>query len=182
MKKKQRTLWISETAVFIALLVVLQAATRPLGSTLITGCIVNLLLILSVMLCGLSSGIIVGVVSPVIAKCFGIGPLWSIIPLILLGNVTLALIWHFVGKQKRLRPFSAHILALPLAALAKFAALYLGIVKLALPFWLHLPAQQAAVISGMFSIPQLITAAVGGGAAILLLPLLRRGLPAKRCG
>lgn len=127
MKKKQRTLWISETAVFIALLVVLQAATRPLGSTLITGCIVNLLLILSVMLCGLSSGIIVGVVSPVIAKCFGIGPLWSIIPLILLGNVTLALIWHFVGKQKRLRPFSAHILALPLAALAKFAALYLGI-------------------------------------------------------
>ena len=34
---KERTLWITRTAVFIALLVVLQAATGALGSTIITG-------------------------------------------------------------------------------------------------------------------------------------------------
>lgn len=178
MKNPSHSLWMTQTAVCLALLVVLQAATMPLGSTLITGSVVNLLLILSVMLCGVSSGTVVAVLSPVLAKLLGIGPLWSLIPLIVLGNVTLILIWHGIGNQTRIPPLAACILALFAAAFAKSTVLYIGIVQITVPL-LHLPAQQAAALSGMFSFPQLITAAVGGGLATVLLPLLRRAFAAK---
>lgn len=174
MQNRNRIFWITRTAIFIALLVVLQAATAPLGNILVTGSIVNLLLIVSVMTSGLSSGVAVALLSPVLAKLFGIGPLWSIIPFIILGNLTLIIMWHFIGSKTRLRQVPSYIIALIVAAVAKFGVLYLGIVKMAIPVLLNLPDQQAAVISAMFSIPQLITAAVGGAIAVTILPLLQR--------
>ena len=62
------------------------------------------------------------------------------------------------------------------AAITKFMVLYLGIVKLAVPFLLGLPEKQAAVISGMFSFPQLITALIGGAIATMIVPILQRYL------
>ena len=50
MEQKKRIIRITRTAVFLALLIVLQAATAPLGSTLLTGSVVNFLLITSLML------------------------------------------------------------------------------------------------------------------------------------
>lgn len=76
----KRTLWITRTAVLTAMLVVLQATTQATGNTVITGSVVNMLLIISVMACGILSGITVAVISPVMAKLIGIGPLWSLIP------------------------------------------------------------------------------------------------------
>ena len=87
LNRKQSVLWITCTAVFIALLIVMQAATAPLGNSIVTGSIVNLLLVTSVMTCGLSSGLTVAAVSPVMAKFLGIGPLWSLIPFIAAGDV-----------------------------------------------------------------------------------------------
>ena len=46
MEQKNRIFRITRTAVLIALLVVLQAALMPLNNSLITGSIVNLLLII----------------------------------------------------------------------------------------------------------------------------------------
>ncbi len=173
MDNKSRIIWITRTAVFIALLIVLQAATAPLGNILVTGSIINMLLILSVMTCSLSSGLTVAMLSPVLAKFFGIGPFWSLIPFIVLGNITLIFIWHFIGRSKKLGRIGAYTTALIAAAAAKFTVLYLGIVRLAVPVLLKLPPRQAAAVSAMFSVPQLITAAIGGAAAIAVLPLLR---------
>ena len=53
MNKKIR--WITETAVMIALLVALQAITKPLGQ-LVTGSCVNAILALSVLLGGMACG------------------------------------------------------------------------------------------------------------------------------
>ena len=167
-------LWITRTAVFIALLIILQAATAPFGNILITGSIVNLLLIVSVMTCGLSSGMTVSLLSPIMAKLFGIGPLWSIIPFIVLGDLTLSAIWNFIGKRTKRNQFAAYTIAQVIAAVAKFTVLYFGIVKLAVPILLKLPERQAMLISGMFSVPQLITALLGGAAACIILPLLSR--------
>ena len=69
MDNKTRILWITRTAIFIALLIVLQAATATLVNTLITG----------VMTCKLASGLSVAAVSPVMAIFIGIGPLWDLI-------------------------------------------------------------------------------------------------------
>jgi hypothetical protein len=181
LKSKQKILWITRTAVFIALLIASQAATAPLGNTLITGSIVNLLLIVSGMTGGLASGLSVACVSAVIAKLLGVGPLlWGIVPFQIAGNATLVLLWHFIGNRsiggKR---YVAYIAALVAAAVAKFLVLYIGVVHIAIPVFLGLPAPQAAVISHMFSIPQLITASIGGAVAAIILPRLTQAIASK---
>lgn len=174
MKKKPQTLWITRTAVLLALLIVLQAATAPLGGTFVTGSIVNLMLILSVMLGGLSCGITIAVLSPVLAKLLGIGPLWGLIPFIIAGNITIMIIWRFISQRINKSQFAAYTAAAITAAYAKFAVLYFGIVRFAIPMLLNLPEPQAAIISGMFSVQQLFTALAGGAAAVMLLPILKK--------
>ena len=177
MDNKKRILWITRTAVFLALLVVSQAATAPLGNPLVTGSIVNLLLVLTVMTCGVASGASVALISPVVAKLIGIGPLWTLIPFIMVGNVTLVLIWFLIGNRKLAgNQYVTYLVAAVIAAVGKCGVLYLGVVRIAVPVLLGLPEPQATVISNMFSIPQLITALVGGGLAVILIPRLKKAI------
>lgn len=176
----KKILWITQTAVLTALLIVMQAATAAFGNTLITGSVVNLILIISVMIAGLSSGLTVAVISPIFAKFFGIGPLWMLIPFIIAGNIVLVLIWHFIGNRTFAKPVVVYIITLVVAAIGKFLTLYLGIVQLAVPYLLNLPEQQAATISGMFSIPQLFTALIGGAIATVMLPLLSKAVKSRQ--
>lgn len=180
MENKSHILWITRTAIFIALLIVLQVATMPVGNTIVTGSIVNLMLIVSVMTFGLASGFTVAAVSPFIAKLLGIGPLWSLIPFIAVGNVALILLWHFIGNGNMVHKYRGYILALVIASLTKFLVLYIGIVQIAIPIFLKLPQQQAKVISSMFSIPQLITALIGGALAIVLFPRLKKAITGEQ--
>jgi hypothetical protein len=177
MTNKGKILWITRTAALVALLIVLQAATSPLGNQLITGSIVNLILVVAVMVCGISSGLTVAVISPVMAKLFGIGPLWSIIPFIMAGNVVLIVLWHIIGNDAlwtgRGGKSITYAAALIIAAFAKFIVLYAGIVKLAVPLLLNLPEKQAAAISAMFAVPQFITAFAGGAVAVAVFPTLK---------
>jgi len=172
----KRVFWITRTAVLIALLIVLQAVTMLFGSTIVTGAIVNLILIISVMTCGLPTGLTVAIISPVMAKALGIGPLWSLIPFIAVGNLVLILIWHFVGNIKMSQKYVPSILALIIAAISKFLILYIGIVQIAIPLLLNLPEKQATVISGMFSFQQLLTALTGGIIATIILPTLKKAI------
>lgn len=68
----KKTLWITETAVMIALLVALQWATKPLGQ-FVTGSCVNLVLGVSALVGGLWCGLTVALVSPFFAFLLGIG-------------------------------------------------------------------------------------------------------------
>ncbi len=172
--------WITRTAILIALLIVMQLVTTPLGTTLVTGSLVNMMLIISVMTGGLASGLTVAAISPVMAKLVGIGPLWELIPFIILGNVTLVLLWHIIGNRNMRKQYVPYIMALVVAAAAKFLVLYIGIVLIAVPALLKLPAPQAAAVSGMFSFPQPITALIGGAIANALLPVLKKALAARQ--
>lgn len=166
--------WVVKTALFLAILIALQAATAGLGNTLITGSLVNLTLVLTVMLAGVSSGVTVAVFSPLVAFLLGVGPkLLPIIPCIMVGNVVLVLIWHWVTQKIQLSNLIANLSATILAAVLKFAVLYLLVVKLVVNVILALPAPQSVTLSTMFSLPQLITALVGGLIATLLLPILQ---------
>ncbi len=176
MNNKNKIRWITRTAILIALLVVLQAATTPLGTTIVTGSVVNMLLVVSVMNGGLASGLTVAALSPVLAKLVGIGPLWTLIPFIILGNIALVSLWHVIGKRNMSKLYVAYAAALGVAAVAKFLVLYVGIVQIAVPLILSLPAQQAAAISAMFSFAQLFTALIGGAIATLLLPTLKKAV------
>ena len=170
---KQKILWITRTAGLVGMLIAFQMATVSFGNIVITGSIVNLMLIVSVMTCGFASGLSVAVISPVVAKFFGIGAFWVFIPFIAAGNIALIWFWHFVGNINMGRKYTAYVVALVCAAIAKFLVLYIGIVRIAAPVFLRLPGQQAAVISYTFSILQLINTSIGGMLAIGLLPTLK---------
>jgi uncharacterized membrane protein len=179
-KNKKKIFWITRTAIFIALLVVIQAATAPFKVTLLTGSLVNMILVVSVMTCGFSSGLIVSVISPFLAMLFGIGPqLWPIVLLIALGNTVLVLLWYLICKKALKEKLVGYIAALAAAAVGKFLFLYVSIVQLALPLILKLPEKQAAALSATFSVPQLITALIGGVLAILVLPVIRKATSSR---
>jgi len=171
-----RTFWITRTAVFAALLIVLQAASALLANPYLTGCVVNMALIVSVVIGGYATGLTVAVISPVAAKLVGIGPFWSLIPAIAAGNAALVTVWHFVCGGYVSKRLSRGVIALIAAAIAKFAVLYIGVARIIVPYFLKLPETQANVISSMFSVQQLITASVGGVLAIMVLPALRKAV------
>jgi len=179
MFKHEKVLWITRTGLLIAVTVVLQAATVPLGNQFITGSVVNLMLILSVMTCGLPTGLTVSAFTPVMPTLLGFGPLWPIVPFIAIGNMLLVTNWHFIGNQKMAIKNAACITALVTAAVTKFSVLYTGINLIAIPLLLDLTEQQAARITGLFSFPQLITASAGGLCAIILLPTLKKAIKSK---
>jgi len=172
---KKTILWITRTAIFIALLVVVQYVTSAAGQY-VTGSLVNLILIAAAILAGLWAGITVAVLSPVFAFLLGIGPkLLPIVPFIMLGNLSIVLVWHLIaGRPGAKHP--AYFAAMAAGAVVKFLVLYVGITQFLVPHVLDLAAAQAAAMSAMFSLPQLVTAAVGGVLACLILPPLRKAL------
>jgi len=168
---KERILWICRTAIFIALLISLQAVTRPLGQ-FVTGSVVNLILIIAVMTGGFWSGVATGAISPFFAFLFSIGPaFFPVIPFIVVGNVIFVVLWYLIGRlniKGRLIPYA---IALVAGAGGKFLWLYLSIVQIAVPVFGFPPPMVA-----IFGVTQFITASIGGAVAIVILPILRRAL------
>jgi len=178
MFKHEKVVWITRTAVLIALTVVLQALTLQLGNQIITGSIVNLMLIIAVMTCGLSTGLTVAAFTPILPTLLGFGPLWPIVPFIAAGNMALVTVWHFLGNRELGSVYISYVLAMAAGAVAKFLVLYFGVVQIAIPHILGLPSGN--VLSLMFSYPQLITAATGGVCATILLPSLLKAIKQRR--
>lgn len=158
-----------------ALLVALQAATSSAGQ-FVTGSCVNAVLALTTLLVGLWSGAAVALLSPFFAFLLGIGPqLLPIVPAIAVGNlVFIVLLWALCQQRKGAPPLR-QIPAWLIAAVGKFAALYIIVVQVLCRI-LSLQQPQIEKFSAMFSWPQLITALIGGGIALLLTPPLRKAL------
>ena len=169
MNRKART--ITRTAVLLALLIVLQAVTKPLGQ-FVTGSCVNLVLGVAALVCGPWCAVPVALLSPFFAFLLGIGPAFiQIVPMIAAGNLVFVLLLCLCrDREARLR-----WLSVPLAAVGKFLALWLLIVKLVLPL-LGLPEKQAGVLTASFSWPQLVTALIGGSLAFAIRPVLQKAV------
>ena len=94
--------WIAETAVMLALLVCLQALTKPMGQ-LVTGSCVNAVLAVSALVGGLSCSLVVALCSPVLAYLLSIAPQILTVPAIMVGNavfvVLLVLLADKTGKN-----------------------------------------------------------------------------------
>ncbi len=179
MNKKIR--WITETAVMLALLVALQALTKPMGQ-LVTGSFVNAVLAVTALVAGLSSGITVAVISPVLAYLLGIAPQILTVPAIMVGNSVYVIALYFIaGKDSR--KTVRQIIAWLSAAAAKFAALYAIVVWLICGVFSQgllasgaLKPPMLKALPATFSWPQLVTALIGGAVALLTVPALRKAL------
>ena len=178
MNKKIR--WITETAIMLALLVTLQALTKGFGQ-LVTGSCVNAILAVAVLVGGLWSGVVIALVSPVLAFLLGIAPQILTVPAIMAGNtVYVVLLYVIVGKDNSL---VRRIAAWLVAAGAKFAVLYAIVVKIICG--VLAPSLMAAgtlkepmlkALPATFSWPQLFTALIGGGIAMVIVPVIRKAL------
>ena len=173
---KSNALWITQTAIMIALIVVIQATTSGLGQ-FDTGSLVNLILILTVALAGFTSGLTVACLSPIFAFIFGIGPQFpQIIACIMAGNAVLVTAWWLILGKNGHTQYPRVAAAALVAALLKFTILWLLVVKIVAPLASNIPAPAKQNLAKMFSTPQLITALIGGGIACLLLPQLAKAL------
>ena len=179
MNKKIR--WITETAIMLALLVTLQALTKPMGQ-LVTGSCVNAVLAISALVGGLASGITVAVISPVLAFLLGIAPQILTVPAIMVGNtvyvVLLSLLADPAGKN-----LVKQAIAWVVAAAAKFACLYLigtpricGVMAPGLLAAGTLKQPMLKALPATFSWPQLFTALIGGAVALIIVPVVKKAL------
>lgn len=176
----KKTLWITQTALMLALLIVLQWLTKPLGQ-LVTGSCVNGMLALTALLAGLGSGVTVAALSPVFAYLFGIAPNLVTVPAIMVGNMAFVLVLHLVcgdGKSAW-----RQVAAWFVSAVCKFAILYFlvtmvicGVASEVLLERGVLKAPMLTMLPTMFTWPQLITALIGGAVALLAAPTLKRAL------
>lgn len=177
----KKLLWITQTGVMLALLVALQAVTKPLGQ-LVTGSFVNGVLAVTVLVAGLSAGLTVAVISPVLAFLLGIAPQILTVPAIMVGNCVFVVLLSVIAGADH-RRFVRQISAWLVAAAAKFAVLY------ALVGWVicdlladsllasgALKPPMLQLLPATFSWPQLITALIGGAVALLITPVLRKAL------
>ena len=176
-----RILWVTRTAVLVALLVVLQyvtAGTSAFAGQYITGSCVNAVLAIAVLAAGLWSGVTVAIISPFCAKLFGIGPaLVQIIPAISVGNLVFVLILYLLVSRKEASPLWQRFLGLVVAAALKFATLYVLVNKVIVPMLASgLKPKQIAMFGVMFSYPQMITALIGGTIALLIAPTIVKAI------
>ena len=163
--------WITQTALMLALLIVLQTLTKPLGQ-IVTGSCVNAVLAVSVLMAGLYSGLSVALLSPFFAFLLGIGhQLFLISPAIAVGNCVLVLVLYWICNKEF--SISRGVLACGAAAAAKFIALNLLVVQVICKS-IALPEKQITLFSTMFSYPQLITALIGCAIAMLVVPRLKK--------
>ena len=178
---KKKILWITETAVMLALLVTMQTLTKPMGQ-LVTGSCVNTILAVTALVAGLSSAAVVALISPVLAFLLGIAPQILTVPAIMIGNTVYVVLLCFIaGKDEKniVRRAAAWLIS----AFAKFAALYAvvvwiicGVLSERLLAAGTLKAPMLNVLPATFSWPQLITALIGGAVAMLITPVIRKAL------
>jgi len=180
--KNQKILWITRTGVLIALLVLAQYIGKLAGANqIITGSLVNLVLLVSVGVAGMSSGMTVAVLSPVFAQLIGVGPAFiALVPAVMLGNLVLVTVFHFVFKllfKNEKGKYIAYIAAVVSSAILKYAFLALSVSYIIVPnFVATVKPKAAATIITMFSYPQLITALIGGAIAVIIIPVVKKAI------
>ena len=176
---KKRILWITQTAVMLALLIGLQALTRPAGQ-FVTGSCVNLILALSVLVGGFWCGLTVALLSNLFAFLLGIGPaLLPLVPAVAVGNAVIVIVLYLLCRkplgQRTFKGYALSTGGMVVAAFAKFFTLWLVVTQLVLPL-LPLLEEEMQVMIAMFTWPQLFTALIGGTMALLAAPLIMRAL------
>jgi hypothetical protein len=184
---KKKILFITQTAVMLAVLIGVQFATGfvpPPFRQFVTGSAVNLILFVTALTIGPISGLIVGVASPFLALTVGIAPpLFPMIPFIAAGNAVqvaaVSLVRRFAGDHK-IKALLLTAAGLAGASAAKALTLWVGITKIVLSAVPDVPPPMAATITAMFTWPPLITALIGSALTLAVMPLLRKAVAGNR--
>lgn len=181
---KFNTKQITITAIMLALsAAVIQFIKVPLsiaGQAIgISGALINLIVIIDTLYCGLFSGILLAIIIPVLSFILNASPIVSTVPLILpcimLGNSVLVFFAWFVRDKK------TELNLMPLSLLAgsfvKAGVMTLLIVNWLLPqYTSKLPEKVMTMAKVQFSTTQLIAGILGTFFACVIWPVMKLGL------
>lgn len=147
--------FLTRTALLLALTLVIQLLRLPQP---ITGTGVNFFLYIAVFMIGISSGSLIGLLTPIIALSFGIIGFAPLVPFIVVGNLSLVVVFGLIKNKNR-------YLAVIMASAVKFLVLVIAV---------NLIIQVPPKAAQMMQLPQLFTALGGGALAIVINLLLER--------
>lgn len=150
---------IVKTGVLAALAIALQMMSLP---QLATGSGVNAVLFVAACYVGPLSGTIIGILTPWIALVTGIMALAPAVPVVMAGNVTLALVAGYLGRFNR-------YVGMGLAGILKF-----GVMTLGIRYVISTGAKIPPVAYTSLTVTQLLTALGGAVAAAIILAVLDR--------
>jgi len=174
-----KTRTITQTAILIALAVCFQLLLLIGGfnalpiSQYIVGSLVNLVLFIAASRVGLW-GLLVGIITPIIAFFTGHLAFPVLMPVIMIGNCLIPFVWWLLhAKLKLVSEFITAIIAscvkaafLWFVAPAVFSAWVVPTLSAALG------AKKYAIFATSMSYPQLVAALIGGVLAVIILRLL----------
>lgn len=155
--KKEIVVSLAQFSLFLSLMI----ATPALKQQLLTGTIINALFFISVVLLGRRAALLLAFLPSVFALFFGLLPavMAPVIPLIILGNMILILLFDFLRKKNFWLGFISAGL-LKFGFLTGFTLLFFGAI---------FKGQIPTAFQGMMAWPQLFTVLAGGVLAHLLL-------------
>lgn len=153
---------ILRASVFLAAALVIQYLRMP---QLLTGTLVNAILFLTLIFAGLPAGILIGILTPLLAFFTGIlpAPLAPVIPVIMLANIALVMVGGLL-KGRNL------YLAAAISSVVKFIVFFILLRYVVILFVSSLPP----AVFVAFGLLQLYTALAGTVLAALLTGRLRK--------
>lgn len=157
MNRRISTKQLTTTALLLALCIVFQSLKGL--SIYLTGSAVNCILIVATLYCGLFSGTVIAILTPVVAYFMGATPIMNMIPLMMLvimvGNELIVLcVWLFHKKILEI----GMLLGCITKALFLWAAVWFAVLPV---FGTKLPTPMVTTVKATFSITQFITACIG---------------------
>ncbi len=180
MKMKTRT--ITVTAIMVALCVVVQLFKNP-GTIPVTGGLINMIIIIDTLYCGLVSGIIISIAAPVTSFIITQSPMIAAVPMILpfimVGNVVIVLFaWAVRCKKLELNLLPLSLVA---GSFAKWGVMTLLIVQWVLPvFGADLSPKMKAMAAATYSTTQLYAALAGTALTCIIWPIIKLGVKRSR--
>lgn len=169
MQDRKPIRWITRTALLLAVALVVQSLRlAPPYGQLVTGSIINAVLVLAVSMVDIWAGIGIGLLTPWVALVTGIMGLPFMVPFIMAANATLAIVYGLLRGKNRL-----------LAGIAGSVAKY-GFFVLTTNYLLQLIGKQLPPPAiATFGLTQLGTALVGVMLALIIVDTIA---PAQRGG
>lgn len=163
--------FITRTALLLAVVVAVQMIGRVLPyNNLIVGPLVNACLLIATAMLGLWGGLIISVVSPLTSLINNHAPVAAALllfaPVIAAGNFVFVVSYYFIRKWNGVG-------GIIVGAILKFVFLLAGI-----RIFLNVasfPKFEKALLA-LFSVPQLITALIGGLLAVVVIKALRKNM------
>lgn len=182
--KNKKVIWVTQTAMLIALIVLSQLLSKVIPpvsigpfklSQIVTGSLVNLVLVIGAYLSGLASAGTAAVISPLLAALVGIIPglLPQMIPVVAVGNLVIVFItWVCFRASNGLGRGSSALLSIigvSAGSFLKMLAMWACVKKIIVPV-LHLAPNLEKALIATVSISQFVTGILGGLLALLIIP------------